>query len=97
VSAAVPLGAGREQVESWLRSQGIPYRYLPSARDSSDAYFEYIETGELDPADLGGCIAARITDTGREHLVIWDTKITFVLDKNSRTVRHLVTQMGAGF
>src|SRR5438128_2271919 len=63
VNEAISLGASRDQVESWLKSQGIVYSYLPSAKESSDVYFECIETGELNPDDLGGCVNGRIRDT----------------------------------
>ena len=92
VNEAVPLGASRDQVESWLKSQGISYWYYPSAEGLSDPYVhdEYIRTGELNPDDLGGCVVGRILDTKSDFLITWDIKLTFVLDKNSRTIRRWI-------
>jgi hypothetical protein len=95
VDEAVPMGATREQVESWLESQGIGCSYHLSAAKEFDVQIECIETGEFNPEDLGGCVSARIPSK-HQDLFSWDIKLIFVLDKNGRTVRHLVTGIGNG-
>ena len=65
-------------------------------KDNPDVERECIDTGELEPDDLGGCVSGWIVDTGRDFLVRYDLRIHCILDKNSRTVRNVVGQVGTG-
>ena len=96
LDAALPAGTSRDQVERWFRSQGIEPYYNSTVKDNPDVERACIGTGELRPDDLGGCVSGWIVDTGRDFLVRYDLRLHCILDRNSRTVRNVVGQVGTG-
>jgi hypothetical protein len=91
ISKDVPIGSSRVEVEMWLKSQGIEYSYTNNTRHTSS-----VERAGLDPDKLSGLVQAIIRDTDRSFMVEGSICLYFFLDKNGRTVKHMVTHVGTG-
>lgn len=90
VRKGVPLGSTREEVESWLKYQGVEYGYY------DEPHVDRANGAELDPGDHSGVVHAIIRDTDRGFPIQGNICLTFSLDKNGKTFKHAVEWVGTG-
>jgi hypothetical protein len=95
VIRGVPVGSSREEVEKWLDLQGFGSYYL-AASEYELKYESSVHDAGLDPDSLGGIVTAMIPDTDRSFMVQGSIRLNFFLDKEGKTVKHLVKWVGTG-
>jgi hypothetical protein len=101
ISAALPQGSRRQDVEDWLDSQGIinavlhhlgPRHAAPYEIDDRDiTYFSGLnpDLPALDPDDVGSVVQGSMS--GRKGLDRCDITLCFFFDKNERLIQVVVT------